>query len=305
VDGKLKFKFAGENLSTAKETEAKITLTKGKEGEKPEIRYTLRDFVNEIFIPYFVTKNSPRAAKSNKQHVLNVVNNLPNRWLDDITPSDVEQCLSDLIKRGRAISTRNNHFALLRGLFNFAVRMEYLKISPVKSKKISVDNARLRYLTQDEAKRLLEECKKSKSLSLYASVFIAMKTGMRAGEIRQLKKEQIRDGHIYLTSDLTKQKKSKAIPIVPSLAQYLDSLPDFNFNHDCKKAFIRAVKRAGLEDFHFHDLRHTFASHLIMKGVSDYVVADLLGHTSTKMVKRYAHLSPESRLKAIMKLEED
>jgi integrase len=127
---------------------------------------------------------------------------------------------------------------------------------------------------------------------------------MRAGEIRQLKKENIRDGHIYLTGDLTKSKRAKAIPIVPSLAEYLDTLPEFNFTHDGKKAFIQAVKRAGIENFHFHDLRHTFASHLIMKGVSDYIVADLLGHTTTKMVKRYAHLSPESRLRAIMKIEE-
>jgi integrase len=307
VEGKLKFKFAGETLSTAKETEARITLAlSDKDGNgKITKRYTLADFVKEVFLPYFIAKNNRREMKNNEQHVLNVTSGLPNKWLDEITPMDIEQLLSSLLRRGRSIATRNNYLALLRGMFNFAVRMEYLKTSPVKSKKIPVDNARVRYLTQEETKRLLEECKKSNSPNLYACVLVALKTGMRAGEIRQLKKEHVRDGHIYLTGDMTKQKKSKAIPIVKSLAEYLDTLPEFNVTHDCKKAFIQAVKRAGIENFHFHDLRHTFASNLIMKGVSDYIVADLLGHTSTKMVRRYAHLSPESRLKAIMKLEDD
>jgi hypothetical protein len=135
VDSKLKFKFAGETLSLAKETEAKITLTKGKGGEKPAIRCTLRDFAKEIFLPHFIAKSNPRLAKWNERHVFNVIANIPNKWLDEIAPADIEQCLADILKRGRSVSTRNNHLALLQGLFRFAVQMDYLKSSPVKSKK--------------------------------------------------------------------------------------------------------------------------------------------------------------------------
>jgi integrase len=224
--------------------------------------------------------------------------------LDEITSADIEDHLTSMVKHVFIIATRNLHLAIIRGMFNFAVRMEYLTVSPVKSKKIPVDNARVRYLTQDEIVHLLAECKKSTSPTLYSLVFIALKTGMRAGEIRQLKKEHIKDGCIYLTGDMTKQKKTKVIPILPTLAEYFNTFEEFDFDKDYKTAFATALKRAGIENFHFHDLRHTFASQLIMKGISDYIVADLLGHTSTQMVKRYAHLSPESRLKAIMVLEE-
>jgi integrase len=63
---------------------------------------------------------------------------------------------------------------------------------------------------------------------------------------------------------------------------------------DVKKAWRRALRRARIEDFHFHDLRHTFASHFAMKGGNIYALAKILGHSSPKMtLDRYAHLSPE------------
>jgi integrase len=229
---------------------------------------------------------------------------LPNRWLDEITPSDIENHLTSMVKHGRKVATRNLHLAVMRGMFNFAVRMGYLKESPIKSKRIPVDNARIRWLTEDEKERLLAECKKSKSPNLYAKVFIALKTGMRAGEISQLSSDTIKDGNITLASSMTKQKKVKNVPVVQSLEQYLDTLPSFNFASNCKKAFAGAVKRAGIEDFHFHDLRHTFASELVQRGVSIYTVAKLLGHSSVAMAMRYSHLSPESELRAISKIDE-
>jgi integrase/rRNA maturation protein Nop10 len=302
--GKWKFKFAGVSLSSAKETEARITLAKGKEKESQAKRYVLMDFVREVFIPYFVAKNKQSLAKQNEQHALRVTSYLPNRWLDEITPADIEQYLTSIIKRGRSMTTRNTYLALLRGMFNFAVRMGFLSSSPVKSKKIPVDNARMRWLTEDEKTRLLEACKKSRSPNLYAYVFTALKTGMRKGEIKQLSPELIKDGNITLTGDKTKSKKAKNIPIVQSLGQYLETLPEFLFNTDCRTAFRNAVKRAGIEDFHFHDLRHTFASELVQRGVSIYTVSKLLGHSSVTMAMRYSHLSPESELRAINKIDE-
>jgi site-specific recombinase XerD len=69
-----------------------------------------------------------------------------------------------------------------------------------------------------------------------------------------------------------------------------------------KKGFAGACKRAGISDYVPHDLRHTFASWLVQKGVSLYEVRDILGHSSIKLTERYAHLAPENLVGAISKL---
>jgi len=72
---------------------------------------------------------------------------------------------------------------------------------------------------------------------------------------------------------------------------------------DIKKPFLSARKRAGLDDVRFHDLRHTFASHLVMAGVDLTTVKELLGHKSTKMTERYSHLSPKHKADAVRVLD--
>ena len=72
---------------------------------------------------------------------------------------------------------------------------------------------------------------------------------------------------------------------------------------DVKKSFKTALKKSGIEDFTFHDLRHTFASHLVMNGVDLMTIKELLGHKDIKMTMRYAHLSPDHKRLAVQKLE--
>jgi integrase len=84
---------------------------------------------------------------------------------------------------------------------------------------------------------------------------------------------------------------------------YVFSKPDGSRYHNSLNGFWRAIKRAGITDFKFHDLRHCFASALVQKGVDLYQVQRLLGHKSNAMTQRYAHLSPEHLREAINKLD--
>ena len=163
------------------------------------------------------------------------------------------------------------------------------------------NNQRLRFLTEVEIDSLLTAC----TPHLRPIVETALHSGMRRGELLSLKWEQIRNGFIYLTE--TKSGKARQIPINDRLAEVFREVRRGNQLkspyvfcdsqgrrfYEVKRSFVSACRRAGLEDFRFHDLRHTFASRLVMKGASLKAVQELLGHADMKMTMRYAHLSQE------------
>jgi integrase len=141
-------------------------------------------------------------------------------------------------------------------------------------------------------------------------------TGMRRGEILTLRWNQVRNGFIYL--EKTKTKNRREIPINADFSEVLDQIRrehvkrEKNFPTDeyvflygsrhikrLDRAFQGALKNAQIEDFRFHDLRHCFASHLVMRGASLKEVQELLGHKTMTMTLRYAHLSQENKKKAV------
>jgi integrase len=135
----------------------------------------------------------------------------------------------------------------------------------------------------------------------------ALLTGMRRGELLSLKWEHIRNGFIYLEAAMVKSGKGRQIPVNDRLAEVLKEVrrgnqfkSEFVFCdsqdrrfYAVKRSFTSACRRAGVEAFRFHDLRHTFASRLVMRGASLKAVQELLGHADLKMTMRYAHLSHE------------
>ena len=211
----------------------------------------------------------------------------------------------------RKVSSINREMQCLGNLFRKATEWEMIEKSPFDcgtKLRLKENNARKRFLTDEEIARLLTELKPKKHI--HRIVFCALNTGMRRGEILNLKWEQVRNGFIYITE--SKMDEPREIPINNDLAamfkeirreQELTSPFVFTYaGHRISKvnnSFHSAMKRAEIQNFRFHDLRHTFASHLIMKGASLKEVQELLGHKDIKMTMRYAHLAQEHKRNAV------
>jgi integrase len=169
------------------------------------------------------------------------------------------------------------------------------------------DSGRLRFLEREEIPRLLSNCNDY----LLPIVTVALNTGMRRGELFRLKWHDIdirRDViHLYKTKngearDIPMNEVVKATlikvrkhPISPYVFCREDGKPYYNL----RKSFFTALKKSDIVDFRFHDLRHTFASQLVMSGVDLNTVRELLGHKSLAMTLRYAHLSPNHKKRAV------
>lgn len=216
-------------------------------------------------------------------------------------------------REARKISTVNRELSTLRHMFSKAEEWNMINSSPFKKIKglfENENNKRLRFLSEAEEERLLDKC----AAFLRNIVLVALNTGMRKGEILSLKWEQIRDGFIYLTK--TKTNIPRQIPLNDTMTSLFESLPrhitsdhvfyrqkDGTAYDNVYKSFNTAVREAGIEDFHFHDLRHTFASNLVKAGMSLVAVQQLLGHTDITMTMRYAHLANSYLKDAVRSLD--
>ena len=215
-------------------------------------------------------------------------------------------------KRERSNTSVNRELSTLRHIFNKAVEWEMMERSPFEKARglfLKENNKRLRFLSSLEADSLLSRCEGV----LYWIVRTALYAGMRKGELLSLKWADIRNGFIYLTK--TKTDYAREIPLNETLKEIFSSIPrhissEYVFcRSDGKpftyisRSFNTALKRAGISGFHFHDLRHTFASWLVMQGASIKEVQELLGHRDIEMTMRYAHLSEDHKRKAMELLD--
>jgi integrase len=220
--------------------------------------------------------------------------------------------------RPRTVSayTVANELAVLRHLLRLARRWGYLATVPeiVLPKR---PEGRLRYLEAEEIARLLDACRESRNPYLAAIVTIAVHTGMRKGEILGLEWERVDLATSRITLYQTKSGKPRGVPMNRAVYEALIALePDpakregalFTRRNgsawgQIRTAFERALDRAGIQGFRFHDLRHTAASHLVMRGATLQEVREILGHADLSMTLRYAHLSPAHLRTAVERLE--
>lgn len=196
-------------------------------------------------------------------------------------------------------------------MLNYAVGEGWLSSNPLTGYKLYKESpSKVRVVTKEEFQRVYEAA----SGFLKPILVMAYNTGMRRSEILKLRWENVDMSQGYLRVEETKNGESRYIPINKQLNEALKTVKynasgDYVFTHDnepaktFKTAFNAAVRRAGVDRFTFHDLRHTFASVLVMKGVDLATVQELLGHKSITMTKRYSHPTPEHKKQAIEKLD--
>lgn len=205
-------------------------------------------------------------------------------------------------------ATINRELATMKNAFNLAIKeWEWCRENPVSRVSMEKENnERDRWFTYEEEKRLLE----ASPLWLQEIIIFALNTGMRMGEILSLTWEGVDLFRKTATVFHSKNGERRTIPINQTVFELLkakskvrsiktnlvfhDQAHTSMDAHNLRRAFRGAVKKVKIVDFHFHDLRHTFATRLIQSGVDIYKVQRLLGHKSPIMTQRYAHHYPES-----------
>jgi integrase len=225
----------------------------------------------------------------------------------------------------RTPATVNRYVAALSAAMSFAVKERALiTTNPVAGiRRKTEPRGRTRFLTDDERMALLEACQKSEWPALYALALTAITTGARRGELISL---QWPDVDLTAGRALVRETKNGEQRTLPLVGKALDALKalaavreerpkesrsDYVFpsmsEHPSKFEFFdsywhAALDTAGIRNFHFHDLRHTTASMLAAQGCSLLEIADVLGHKTLAMVKRYSHLMADHKAGVIQRM---
>jgi integrase len=236
----------------------------------------------------------------------------------DITAQQIARYDSDRLTQasrlGRPItpSSVNRELACLRHMLHLAEEWGYIAKAP-RIRMAREPEGRLRFLSDDEAARLLAACSESKNPYLTTIVTMAIHTGMRRGEILGLTWDRVDFSRGVLLVDRTKSGRRREIPMNRAVYDALSGLPgprDGLLFHRggaawgaIRTAFESACTRAKVSGCRFHDLRHTCASWLVMRGRSLKEIQELLGHQTFAMTLRYAHLSPDRLRDAVASLE--
>ena len=245
--------------------------------------------------------------------------------LDRITPLALETFKQELLGKGLAPASARLILGDIRRIYRKLISWNlYSGTVPTDGLKMPrADNARIRYLTPDEAERLLDALK-TRSPSWWRMAMISLHTGMRIGEILSL-----RGSDINLPSRVVHVRDAKAgtrmahmtDAVAPVFEDVMPATPDgllFCSREgkplrvtDTSNTFAKVIKALGFNDgltdrrqkVVFHTLRHTFCSWLAIRGVPLYTIGELVGHSSLETTKRYSHLCPDTKRKAISHVE--
>lgn len=332
---------AAQHLAEARKHGEPTAVSQGRQGATLP---TLRDFINDTYLPWFKLHHK---GHDKTEHTLKTsFEPIMAQRIDAITGRDLELIRTAWMKAGNKPSTVNRKMGSISGVFSRAVEWEYITANPLtKLKQLKVDSkAVIRYLNTDETKRLMaaldarqEEMRTERDSAnawraardkqlmpslqpltftdhLKPMVLVSLKTGLRRGELFDLKWSEVNftSKTITVLAGTAKTSETRHIPMnketVKTLnewkeqskrSEYVFPGQDGGRLNDVKSAWLKLLARAEIEKFRWHDMRHDFASHLVMVGVPLNTVRELLGHSDIQMTLRYAHLAPEAKAAAV------
>ncbi|MBM2838743.1 MAG: putative phage integrase, partial [Deltaproteobacteria bacterium] len=303
----MRFSYKGEQIKRSTETEdkklaekifCKVTtqIAEGKwfdvdEGKKRTFAELSEKYEKQVFCEL-------KGHKNTKAYLNQLTAFFGSYSLSDITPAVIDDFKQMRKARGVKPATINRQLNVFRRMFNLAKkRWLWIKDVPPIEMEPKADIKRIRYLSFEEYHKLLDGCEDW----IREIVIVAAWTGLRQGNVLNLRKDRVdlKARVIMLDSSETKNQENLIIPISGPAFEVLRetirggsknslyALCDKDEKPYCKKkverAFKKALKAAGIEDFRFHDLRHCFASWNRQAGVDIDTLADLLGHKDTRM----------------------
>lgn len=274
-------------------------------------KHTVADLIDRYLSGKNLTKSQDEHVGL---HLRRWKNEIGYMLLSDVTADAItiikDKLLNEIVPTGnkRSPTTVLRYMASLSTAFSTAVSdWHWLEDSPMRNiKKPTPARGRVRFLDDDDRAKFIQACKESPNPLLYPCVILALSTGMRQGELMGIvwKDVNLKDGYLILHETKNGERRrvaltGLALSILHERAKVrrLDTPLLFPSERnsqkpiDLRKAFATALKTAEIEDFHWHDLRHCTASYLAMNGASLAEIAEVLGHKTLSMVKRYAHLS--------------
>ena len=296
------------------------TYGKEAEKEKEKSQTKFKDFVAD-FMEYARSNNKPSEVE-NKQMILrlHLVPAFGELELSAIKPRLIEQYKGRKLQAGLAKKSINNHLTVLHKLLSVAEEWELVPFVP-KVKWLKAPKPEFDFLDFEEAERLVAAAGEWETM-----IVVALKTGLRQGELLALRWEDVdlvrgrllvRQSFVRGRFGTPKNGKPREVPLSKDTVQLLKSYRHLKgelvfceaggevlTKNMCRRPLYSACKRAGLRLLGWHVLRHTFASHLVMRGVPIKAVQELLGHATIEMTMRYAHLAPAARQQAVDALDE-
>jgi integrase len=325
---------AARTRAQAIEDERKLIRSIEEGTDKAKGSISLKEFVEQFYLKW--TKENKRSWQDDIYRLNPILGALGKKELREISPFDIERYKRQRQKtpitfknkkkevtgtRERSPGAVNRELALLSAIFRVAIKSKQVTTNPCHEvENLKGEKTRIRYLLKQEEERLLPQLTGDRE-HLRDMVILTINTGIRVGEMLNLKVEDVDlvEGKLILRE--TKNGESREVPLnrtartlVENLVRkarernriYLFTNPDtgkkFTSIH---KGWKKSCSLAKISDLRFHDLRHTFATRAVKNGAMLAEVKEVLGHKSIQMTERYTHATVEGKRRAVEAVEND
>ena len=257
----------------------------------------VKEWISKHFVPVFKDKNVSEITQSDIKDY-----QLKRKIEITIMPKNIGKRESEI-----SFAYLNKEILILSNFFNFCIEKGLIDKNPAfKIKKLN-ELSRLKTLSDSDIDKLIAGVTNKLTRDIMAFLIY---TGCRKGEALNLKWDDVDLKNDVIAIKGTKTKYDRYIPVSKPLKELLRGIERnqdclYVFNNagkkltDFKRSFKTACRNAELKDLRIHDLRHVFASKMVMNGTSLYITGELLGHRTTQMTKRYSHLVPDTLKKAV------